>query len=521
MPIVQRPVRPHRGLSVLVTELAIGDGEVAPPQVGDIGRYALLFTETLPDEADPSIVTVDVDVEPLDDGIPMFQPAASAGFRDEERWWEWRLFVRGDGWTATWYSRRPALGRQRLTGRIIGDLGYATTGSVTGRILRARIVSDTYRLVEQSPTAPPRPARWGPIPGTRRFRDVAAATGVFRDDIRPPAHLAAGEDRTRECGVLVDLDLDDVPPPPVRPAVVPAAVSAHGPDVWIIDRELPVVLRLHEQQVVGQYRFPGAIFTEYAHRPRWVHADADGCWVVGRDGIFRCTLDGMAVHLVEHRVTGSAALDGVLLSWHHTEGRSVLSMRWPDGRHRDLEPVDGRIHTVHSGRDGFLGLLRTGAHTDDAHTRLFTLDPNGHLHLGPTLPAGMGTCIVGGEPARLVDPRGQWVPISPDLTAGEVESPGIGGSSAGTVGPWIWVVHPAGDDRSTEPNPYSDWHCLLSILDPVTFTLQRRLVIHSPYPEVSYDGDGRIWIVAGKVWVVDPQSSEPAQQLSLDRLLGR
>ena len=82
---------------MLVTELAIGDGEVAPPQVGEIGRYALLFTETLPDEADPSIVTVDVDVEPLDDGIPLFQPAASAGFRDEERWWEWRLFVRGDG----------------------------------------------------------------------------------------------------------------------------------------------------------------------------------------------------------------------------------------------------------------------------------------------------------------------------------------------------------------------------------------------------------------------------------------
>ncbi|MGU3584039.1 hypothetical protein ACLBYD_12780 [Rhodococcus sp. C26F] len=137
---------------MLVTELAIGDGEIAPPQVGDIGRYALLFTETLPDEADPSIVTVDVDVEPLDDGIPLFQPAASAGFRDEERWWEWRLFVRSDGWTATWYSRRPAIGRQRLTGRIIGDLGYATTGSVTGRILRARIVADTYRFDEPSPT---------------------------------------------------------------------------------------------------------------------------------------------------------------------------------------------------------------------------------------------------------------------------------------------------------------------------------------------------------------------------------
>ncbi len=32
-PLTTHPVRPHRRLSVLVTELAIGDGEVAPPQV--------------------------------------------------------------------------------------------------------------------------------------------------------------------------------------------------------------------------------------------------------------------------------------------------------------------------------------------------------------------------------------------------------------------------------------------------------------------------------------------------------
>jgi len=101
------------------------------------------------------------------------------------------------------------------------------------------------------------------------------------------------------------------------------------------------------------------------------------------------------------------------------------------------------------------------------------------------------TCAVGRSPGR-------WVPICPDLTVGEVESPGIRGSSVGTVGLWVWVVRPSGDDRRIEPNPYSDWHCLLSILDPATFALHRRLVIHSPYPEVSSDGDGRIWIVAGR-----------------------
>ncbi len=107
---------------MLVTELAIGDGEVAPPQVGDIGRYPLQFVETPPDVADPSIVTVEVDVEPLDDGVPLRQPAPSPALPEQDRWWEWRLFLRSDGWTATWYSRRPTVGRQQLTGRVIGDL---------------------------------------------------------------------------------------------------------------------------------------------------------------------------------------------------------------------------------------------------------------------------------------------------------------------------------------------------------------------------------------------------------------
>ncbi|WP_245207829.1 hypothetical protein [Rhodococcus gordoniae] len=205
-----------------MTDLAIGDGEVAPPQVGDTGRYALLFTETPPDETDPSIVTVTVDVEPLDDGVPLFQPAATTGFRDEERWWEWRLFLRGDGWTATWYSRRPLLGRQRLTGRIIGDLGYATTGSVTGRILRARIVSDTYRLAEQSSSEPARPPRWVPVPGTRRFQDLAAATGVFRDDTRPSDSWRRPDQRKRGAGRSRPRRRTTTA---ITPTLVPAAVS--------------------------------------------------------------------------------------------------------------------------------------------------------------------------------------------------------------------------------------------------------------------------------------------------------
>ncbi len=180
---------------------------------------------------------------------------------------------------------QPTPHRRAATAHRPGDRRprYATTGSATGRILRAQVVSDNYQLREQPPTEPTRPPRWIPIPGTRQFREVQAATGVFRDDTRP-THLSPGEDVIRECGVLVDLDLDDVPPIPVRPALIPAAVSAHGRDVWIVDRELPVVIRLREQRVVGEYRLPGAILTEFAHRPRWVEADARDAGFSGGTG---------------------------------------------------------------------------------------------------------------------------------------------------------------------------------------------------------------------------------------------
>ncbi|MGN5240200.1 hypothetical protein [Rhodococcus sp. SJ-3] len=111
--------------------------------------------------------------------------------------------------------------------------------------------------------------------------------------------------------------------------------------------------------------------------------------------------------------------------------------------------------------------------------------------------------------------------IRHDLTVGDVEAAAVRGHSGGTAGPWVWVVHHASDDPNIEPNPLSDWYCLLSILDRVSFALQCRLAVRSPYPEVSYDGGGLIWIVAGEVWVVDPRSPGPVQHLPTDRLAGK
>ncbi len=404
----QDRTRLHRRLPVLVTELAIGDGEAALPVVGEIGRYWLLFAETSPDERDPSIVTVEVDVEPLDDGVPLRQPAPSAALPPEnERCWEWRLFVRGDRWSATWYSRRPAVGRQRLTGRLLGDLGYATTGSARGgRILRARVVSDTYRLLEQPATGPKRHPRWIQVP---RHPD---APRCGRGDRRLPRRHQAGTAPSRRGGGRGSGMRGGAgrSGPRRRTGLVGAAEHRARRGFGARPRRMgcgprtAVVIRMVEQHDIAEYLLPARVFASPAHRPRWLHADAAGCWVVGRDGIFRCGLDGTGIRIDDGPVGGSVACEGVLLSWHRSGEHTALTVRWPDGRHEDLEPVHGRVGPAGTHAGGFVAVVNT--ETEGGHSQLLEVGLDASTRLGPRLAPLTGTVLVGDDPLRLVDVRG-------------------------------------------------------------------------------------------------------------------
>ncbi|MCB8914135.1 hypothetical protein KUG88_29010 [Rhodococcus rhodochrous] len=127
--------------------------------------FWLLFEEAPADPHDPTLSTIDADAEPL--APPALEPAVDAPAAIP-RSWIWRILLRGDGWSATWYSPRPAIGRVRLTGRLVGDFAYATTGSARGRVISARSLNETSTTGRHKP------------------------------------------------GILAELHLDDVPPPVTR-----------------------------------------------------------------------------------------------------------------------------------------------------------------------------------------------------------------------------------------------------------------------------------------------------------------
>ncbi|WP_241665936.1 hypothetical protein [Prescottella subtropica] len=103
--------RDRRVLTVLVEELAIEDGEIPPPRVGEVLAFPLRFVEYPADDGDT--VTVRGLLEPS--GRP---PVLQRTGDDTPRRWEWSGLLHGDGWTASWRGFRP------LTGRVDGRVPW-------------------------------------------------------------------------------------------------------------------------------------------------------------------------------------------------------------------------------------------------------------------------------------------------------------------------------------------------------------------------------------------------------------
>ncbi|MFC9769293.1 hypothetical protein [Rhodococcus jostii] len=314
----------HRRLRVLVTAVAIEDGTIAQPKVGDIGVFPLRFIDPATgDGADPSVVTLRATAEPA--GAPVWQ-CASAAVAPR---WEWTVLLRGAGWTATWHTPRPVIGDVEVTGHLVGDLGYCTDGQVRGRIIGVRVVADRYRGRFGVPSS------WEILPGGRTYRHVTEAPGGFGDELaafdRTRTDIVEGH---REIGVLVDVDLDDVPEPPVRPSLIPESVSAHGEDLWVGDTVLPLVVRLAADRTVTEYLLPGPVTTDPAPRARRrVRATPSGCWVFGRDGLYRCENTGAVERVGETSLSGGVVLGETFLG-DATGGRdtSELVICRPQGR---------------------------------------------------------------------------------------------------------------------------------------------------------------------------------------------
>lgn len=510
-------------LPVLVGSLGIEDGETPRPEVGAIGEFPLMFQQVPADPADPSIVTLRAVAEPLNSDKATLQ---SPGNTDQ--WWDWTIFLRGDGWTATWYTRRPVVGRIEVTGRLIGYMAYATTGRIRGRITRVRVAVDAFRRDSGAPRS-----EWKQVPDSRTYREVTVAPRMF-------GVTATGTDTSsegmREVGVLVDLDLTDAPLPPPRASLIPAAVSAHDADLWVADRELPLVVRLDVDRRVTEYAIPGQIFDDPpATRTRSVWAHAEGCWVCGWDGIYHCSLDGTADKISDMPISHGTAHGDVLLGvsvpsrgtaelLFARPGRDLLSHKLTDrGDLESMCAVEGgflllfRIRDPNTGALGPSSLVRVdldGTPTSGLPLR----DPI--TSYKPFLITAPPTIFDGTSAFRVLD----------DLTVDAAVPLPDHVLDGGQVGDRLWVVDhpPDGTGRAqwwplTGPSTYTADHqyWLFTLLDGSTRKPISSTPIRNPQPDVTVDGIGTVWVTARGVQSIPDRQMAPPVKLDVAELLDR
>lgn len=494
----------QRTLVVQIESIAIEDGQIVPPSLGDVIEFPLRFVEHPAADANTVTIRALLEASALD---PIFQYTG----HDSPRRWEWNGLLRGDGWTASWRDFRPLTGQVELSGRFYGVMGYDTPTRVRGRVTRVQLVSARYRR-------PPESHGWSIVPGHRAFRDIEAAPRFFGNDMFMRDDLFEVD---RGVGVLVDLDLDDVPPVPARPSIVPGDVSASGEMLWVVDQLLPIVVSVDPDHVAREYVLPGQI----GHSRR-LWATPTGCWVGGNDGLYRCVIGEDPGKLSDHPVHAGAVIGESFLAcpsgtvWSlHTEDRAPVAVDVPDGYVSSIA-VDGESFVV----------LAEQRHTDASSTyRLIRVSVSGDVTVGPDLPTmqGFPRPFLAGSPLRVF--RGKIaVVVRPDLTYGTVEKLGGDVFRGGQVGDFVWIIgHPPDGTSRTRwwplPGPAeydrTRQFWLFTLLDAGTLEPVKSTPIFAPDPAVTIDHKGTVWVRGDGVQSIPAESMQWPNDLDVAALL--
>ena len=470
--------RPRRVIPVLVAGLAVSDGQARAPVVGEVVGYHLDFSESsVDDEPDAVLVTVRARAEPVSDRNP------TTGGKS----WDgtphhyppiWPVRLHGDGWEATWLAHRPLVGEVELRGRFGAVIAYDSPTRVRGR--------------------------------------VAAVDGNW-----------------------AYLDLDDVPPLPLRPALVPGALAVHEGDLWVADTRLPLVVRVRDRTELTRITWPGAI---RGHRPgRQLHADATGAWITGPDGIRRTDLAGTVTLPDPGYTTRTAATPegtlAALIRLDRTNPRDpdyTLHLIEPTGQVTDV-PIAGRsIRSLVSAGGGFLLLCTQPDTIDrppdwDGRPWLARLDTTTRqLVDGPRLDLsddGPFQTLIGSDPALLPGDR-TLHPVTTELTVGpSTRIRLLGGyAAAGRV----WIVrhppHPSGwdgwwplDGPPRYPEARRYW--MLSELDPDTLQPTLSTLVPDIPEHLGVDDHGTVWSIADGVRSLPRTNGAAAELFNLTALL--
>lgn len=467
-----------RVLTVLVDQVAIADGQIDPPEVGAVTSFPLMFHETQASE--PDVVTVRGELEPVP-GPPVQRGDGLT----------WSGLLRGDGWTASWDGRRPRTGRVEVTGQFLGVMGIDATGHVRGRVTTVQVVSMFWKRVDTR-------ARWEPLARRRDYRRVERSPRFFSDErmfTDDPPDVSRSE-----IGVLITLDLDDVPDLPLRPHLVAGDVSASENLVWALDRVLPAATCFGDDGTRTTYLLPAAVTP---HRKVW--STPTGCWISGRDGIFRIDVGSE----IGRQVSNAGATVGAV------HGEQFLActtaepwrIHTPDGTAIVVDtPAGTPIAAVTDGAT-FVVLLSSRDGNARNH-RLIRITAEGASHAGPLLPTPEDRYA--SEPDLLPDPLmiardDTFTSITRLLTAAETRRVPRRFFQAGVVGGHIWTIgHPP--DRTSRswwpldgPTTYDlsrGQFWLLTILDRDTLNPAHTAAVQTSQPALTQDAAGTIWLTA-------------------------
>ncbi len=482
---------PPRSMTLHIPVFMVVDGTFATPVVGDVLTGPISFRET--DPTDPGAVTIRAHLTPTDEDPRVWSPPSGMPGR------LWSGFLRGDGWTSGWTGATPRTGQVEITGHFRGGFTYAAHGIVRGRITRARIVTERHRQNSNG--------RWVVVPGFRSVREVARADVV---DHRDRARHAGVEHVDMDSEVIVDLDLDEVPPLQLRPSIVSGAVSAAAGITWVVDTELPLLVAVSGDDVVTEYLLPGRIGV-----PRSIWAVPDGCWATGEDGTYWTPVDGESVQ-VDDRGTHAGAVNGDTLLG--CTGDSTWRLYRPGSKPVDLDvtPAAGHVFSVVAHDNGFVAVVKRS----DVGTRLVRVSLSGEVQVGPDLTASPAEerryrwqrdFFLAGDPLRLVSHVDVGV-IGPDLTIrDDGERLGQRQFAGGTVGEFGWSLGFLG---SGTPTPDEVWPLpnretfdratrmlsrpprkVLTLYDPRTMAPLTSVPMLEPTPSVTVDDAGTIFVV--------------------------
>lgn len=421
-------VRPRRVLQVLVPGEALADGLGGGHlAVGRIVSWGLLLLEVRSGVDDAGVTVLRAHAQPVPTGV-LTRGTLWHGPSQEQPWW--LTVLHGDGWEAMWRSPGPVVGEVEVRGTLtVGMHGFLPT-STRGRVTRAAVITKQRdRAADDSPYA---------------LRDVEVAPR-WLDDL--PSRGTAGG--SLETGLLVDLDLDDVPRPPLRPSFVPATVAADGADLWAVDPQLSAARRVRNGAVVQRVSWAAPVRARPSHH-RLV-ADAGGLWVAG-PGLRRVHLDGTVHRHLAAPVWHLAAGTGQLAVHVVPEAEPAsLQLRASAGEVTTL-PVDHDVRALVAGPDDAF-LLLLAPHRSiyppppDRRPWLARLHRDSGLTHGTRIAAGVADLpILLGGPHPVLLHEGRVNPVTVDLTLGPAKGPnGVRGGTSCPDRLWLFAESSVGN----------------------------------------------------------------------------